>query len=193
MNYSPTTEVSGILRRIGAGDRNGARDLLPIVYHELRRLAQTYVRGERANHSLQATALVHEAFLRLCQNEIAAWRQDRAHFFAVAATTMRRVLVERARTHSAAKRRGAAVQDCITLSDRIESPERDINLVRLDEALDRLARFDRQQSGIVELRFFAEMTIEETAHVLQIFNATVKRKWTFAKARLYREIGGDKD
>lgn len=163
-------------------------ELLPLVYDELRRLAQGYLNNERAGHTLPATALVHEAYIRLVGWENVTW-QNRQHFFAVAAQIMRRVLVDYARARSFAKRDGE--QHKIQLSEILNLPEQSgaVDLLMLDDALDALAKFDLQQSKIVELRFFGGLTIEETAAALSISPATVKREWTIAKAWLFREIG----
>lgn len=165
-------------------------ELLPLVYDELRRLAQSYLNRERPNHTLPATALVHEAYIRMIGWENVTW-QNRAHFFAVAARIMRRVLIDYARGRNFQKREGARYQ--LSLSDIVSLPDQTgaVDLLRLDEALQALAQFDEQQSRIVELRFFGGLTIEETAHALNISPATVKREWTIAKAWLYREISGE--
>ncbi len=165
-------------------------ELLPLVYDELRRLAQGYLNNERPNHTLPATALVHEAYIRLVGWENVTW-QNRQHFFAVAAQIMRRVLVDYARSRNFAKRAGE--QHKVQLSAILNLPEQPdaVDLIALDDALDQLAKLDLQQSRIVELRFFGGLTIEETASALSISPATVKRDWTIAKAWLFREIGGD--
>ena len=163
-----------------------ARDaLLPIVYGELRRLAHHYMQGERAGHTLQTTALVNEAYLKLADLDRMQWR-DRAHFFAMAATLMRRVLVDHARDRACDKRGGAVVFTSIDGKDIGSSAN--IDVLALDEALDRLAAIDAQQSRIVELRFFGGLTIDETAEALDISPATVKRDWTWAKAWLYQQL-----
>ena len=155
------------------------------LYVELRRLAQGYLRRERAR-SVQATELVHEAYLRLMKDKHPPW-QDRTHFLAIAAISMRRLLVERARARSAAKRGGPQVQ--VTLDERLlASQEKSIDLVALDRALIDLACLDPQQARIVEFRFFGGMTVEETAEALGVSPATVKRHWTIARAWLMREL-----
>ena len=163
-----------------------ARDrLVPIVYEELRRLARHYMRGEREGHTLQTTALVNEAYLRLAGIDGLRWR-DRAHFFALAATLMRRVLVDHARQRGREKR-GAGVA-VTSLDENAIAPRSDVDVLALDDALARLAAVDPQQSRVVELRFFAGLSVEETAEALGISPATVKRDWATAKLWLYNEL-----
>jgi RNA polymerase sigma factor (TIGR02999 family) len=160
--------------------------LMPVVYDELRRQAARYLRREQAGHTLQTTALIHEAYLRLVDQRNVQW-QNRAHFFGIAAQMMRRILVDHARTKKRVKRGGSDVK--ISLADAaILVPEQDLDVVALDEALTRLAEIDEQQSRVVELRFFSGLTVEETAEVMGISPATVKRDWSMAKAWLHREI-----
>ncbi len=167
------------------GDTAALDALFPLVYDELRRLARSYLRGERSGHTLESTALVHEAYLRLV-NQNTSW-QNRAHFFGIAAQMMRRILVDHARGHNAARRGEGACK--VTLDEKIAGvQQRDIDVMAVDEALTRLAQFDVQQSRIVELRFFAGLSIEDTSEVLKISPATVKRDWAMAKAWLYREM-----
>jgi RNA polymerase sigma-70 factor, ECF subfamily len=162
--------------------------LLPIVYEELRRLAAAYLRRERPGQTLQPTALVHEAYLRLIKDRPGRW-QNRAHFCAIAAHSMRQILIERARARGALKRGG--LQPRVTLDEGLVAGEaRSIDLVALDEALDRLAELDPEQARLVELRFFGGLTIEETAEAMAISPATVKRHWTVARAWLARELEG---
>jgi RNA polymerase sigma factor (TIGR02999 family) len=169
-------------------DDPAARDaLVAIVYKELRRLAHHYMQGERANHTLQTTALVNEAYLRLTDLTRMQWR-DRAHFFAMAATLMRRVLVDYARERARDKRGGGVV--FTALEDEPMAATSSIDALALDEALDRLAAIDPLHARIVELRYFAGLTIEETSEALRISPATVKREWTWARAWLYHELGG---
>lgn len=179
-------EISVILKDWSGGNRASGDVLLALVYDELRRIARQYLRKERADHTLQPTALVHEAYLKLVDLSEVSW-QNRAHFFAVASNVMRHILVDHARARATDKRGGEAqriaLEDAENLSD-----DADIDLLALDEALKQLATFDEQQSRIVELRFFGGLTIEETAHVLEISPATVKREWTLAKAWLFRRI-----
>jgi RNA polymerase sigma factor (TIGR02999 family) len=160
---------------------------MPLVYQELRRLAHYYLQQERSDHTLQSTALVHEAYMRLAGQNPPQW-QNRAHFFGIAAHVMRQILVEYARAHSAAKRGGPNICKLV-LDDALQLPQAvNTDLIALDDALERLSELDEQQSRIVELRFFAGLTIEDTSEVLGISPATVKRDWTSARAWLYREI-----
>ena len=187
MHQDPSNAVTELLVRWREGDREALEDLMPLVYGELRRLAHHYLQRERSDHTLQSTALVHEAYLRLAGQNAPQW-QNRAHFFGIAAHVMRQILVEYARAHGAAKRGGAGV--CrVTLDAALDIQQRtDVDVVALDGALDRLSELDPQQSRIVELRFFAGLTIEDTSEVMGISPATVKRDWTSARAWLHREI-----
>jgi RNA polymerase sigma factor (TIGR02999 family) len=170
-------------------DRQSVDSLLPIVYQELRRLAASYIRRERPGQTLQPTALVHEAYLRLMKDKPGRW-QNRAHFCAIAAHSMRQILIERARARGAQKRGGARHR--VTLDEAlVAGGERSIDLVALDEALERLAAFDPEQARLVELRFFGGLTVEETAEAMHISPATVKRHWTVACAWLARELQGN--
>ncbi len=179
-------EISVILKDWSAGRRESADVLLSLVYDELRKIARRYLRKERSDHTLQPTALVHEAYMKLIDLSDVSW-QDRAHFFAVASSVMRNILVDHARARLAEKRGGEGQR--IALEDVVSfSREPDVDLLALDEALNKLAKFDEQQSRLVELRFFGGLTIEETAHVLEISPATVKREWTVAKAWLFRQM-----
>ncbi len=163
-----------------------ARDrLVPIVYEELRRLAHHYMRGEREDHTLQTTALVNEAYLRLAGIDGLRWR-DRAHFFALAATLMRRVLVDHARQRRREKRGGGLT--VVSLDENAVAPRPEVDVVALDGALERLAAVDPQQSRVVELRFFAGLSVEETAEALGISPATVKRDWATARLWLYNTL-----
>ena len=181
----PSQDVSELLRKWQSGDQEALQALVPLVYQELHRLAHHYLRGQRPDHTLQSTALVHEAYLRLARQNPAHFA-DRNHFFAVAALSMRQILVEYARSRRAAKRDGGYR---LTLDDAVSLLKgRSVELVDLDEALKDLARLDPQQSQIVELRFFAGLSIEETAQVLSISPATVKRHWTTARVWLHREM-----
>lgn len=182
-----SSEVTILLNRINEGDGKAPEELLPLVYSELRKLAHSYLQRERPDHTLQATALVHEAYIRLVDWENVSW-QNRAHFFAVAAQIMRKILVDHAREKKAQKRDSGQK---LSLDEAISLPsqnEREINLIALDEALEKLAEFDETQSKIVELRFFGGLTIDETAHALNISPSTVKREWTVARTWLFREI-----
>jgi RNA polymerase sigma factor (TIGR02999 family) len=167
-------------------DPAGRDRLVPIVYDELRRLAHHYMRGEREGHTLQTTALVNEVYLRLAGIERVQWR-DRAHFFAMAATLMRRVLVDCARQRGRDKR-GAGVTVTPLDAEQAIAAEPAVDVLALDEALDRLAAVDPQQSRVVELRFFAGLSVKETADALGISPATVKRDWATAKLWLYNEL-----
>ncbi|HXG54096.1 MAG TPA: sigma-70 family RNA polymerase sigma factor [Vicinamibacterales bacterium] len=162
--------------------------LLPLVYKELRRLAAGYIRREKPGQTLQPTALVHEAYLRLMKDRPDRW-QNRAHFCAIAAHSMRQILIERARARGAVKRGGGGPR--VTLDDALVAGEdRSIDLLALDEALERLAAMDPEQARLVELRFFGGLTIDETAEAMNISPATVKRHWTVARAWLARELEG---
>ena len=180
-------EVSGLLRAWGDGDRAALDRLTPIVYDELRRLASHYMRGERPGHSLQATALVNEAYVRLVDYKGMQW-QNRAHFFAVSAQLMRRILVDHARRHNL--KRGGGVQHVSLDETAIVGDDRAADLMALDDALDALARFDSRKVQVVELRFFGGLSVEETAEVLKVSSVTVMRDWSTAKAWLYRELAG---
>ena len=180
-------DVSILLRAWSDGDQNALDKLAPIVYDELRRLARYYLHRERPGHSLQATALVNEAYLRLVDYKRMRWG-NRAHFFAVSAQLMRRILVDHARRHNL-KRGGGAQR--VELEDiAVVGGGRAENLVALDDALQSLARMDARKARVVELRFFGGLSVEETAEVLQISQVTVMRDWSSARAWLYREMGG---
>jgi RNA polymerase sigma-70 factor, ECF subfamily len=179
-------EVTQLLIDLRAGNREAEAKLIPLVYAELRRLAAHYLRGERLDHTLQPTALVHEAYLRLTKLHGVDW-QGRSHFFAMAATVMRRILVDHARAQQAGKRE--ALHNAVSLEDAlVVSPARSDELIALDEALDKLAQLDVRRSKIVELRFFGGLSDEETGTVLGISARTVKRDWRIAKAWLYDEL-----
>jgi RNA polymerase sigma-70 factor (ECF subfamily) len=179
-------EVTQLLAQLRAGERDAESKLIPLVYAELRRLAAHYLRGERADHTLQPTALVHEAYIRLTGLHEVDW-QSRSHFFATAATVMRRILVDHARAQNANKREGC--RDAISLEEAlVVSPARSLQLIALDDALDRLAKLDVRRSKIVELRFFGGLSEEETGEVLGVSARTVKRDWRVAKAWLYNEV-----
>lgn len=168
------------------GDHGALEALVPLVYEELRRLARYYLSREKQNHTLSSTALVHEAYLRLVTQKEVTW-QNRAHFFAVAAQMMRRILVDHARRHTYAKRGGGAMT--LALDQAMATPQRrEVDLVALDDALQSLAKLDERQSRMVELRFFGGLSIEETSEVLGVSAPTVKREWASARAWLFREI-----
>jgi len=183
----PVEGVTQLLKDWGEGDQAALDRLMPLVYGELRRLANNYLRRERVNHTLQPTALVNEAYLKLVDQRNARW-QNRAQFFGVAAQLMRRILVDHARTHQAQKRGGSDQQRLsLTNVDRAaEKPE--IDLLALHEALNELAELDPQQSRIVELKFFGGLSIEETSEVLGIGHATVERDWKMARAWLRSKL-----
>ena len=179
-------DVTQLLADLQDGRPDAASQLIPLVYDELHRLARGQMRHERADHTLQATALVHEAYLRLVNQPQRTW-QNRAHFIAVAAQVMRRILVDYARARRTSKR-GSAPQRVPLEEPLLFTEEQSDDLVSLDEALERLAQFDHRQSRVVELRFFGGLTAEETAEVLGISSKTVKRDWTVARAWLHREV-----
>jgi RNA polymerase sigma factor (TIGR02999 family) len=180
--------VTELLLEWGGGDRAALDELVPIIHEELRRLARHQMRGERDNHTLQTTALVNEAFLRLVDLRRIQW-QDRAHFLALSARLMRRILVDHARSRSYQKR-GAGVANVTLDETLVASPERGIDLVALDDALEVLARVDARKSQVVELRFFGGLSVEETAEALKVSPETVTRDWRLAKVWLLREISG---
>jgi len=182
---TPSREVSELLLHWGKGDRKALQAILPLVYNELRRLARSNLRQQRPNHTLQTTALVHEAYLRLA-SEKSIHVENRAHFLGIAAQLMRWILVDYERNRRAAKR-GAGVTR-VTLDQSVASPQRDVDLLALDEALDRLAELDSQQSQIIELRYFGGLSIEDTSDFLGVSPATVKRSWASARAWLLREM-----
>ena len=181
------TEVSQLLLDWGNGDKAALDRLTPLVYEELHRLAHRHMRLERPDHTLQTTALVNEAYVRLVDQRNLHWK-NRAHFFSIASRLMRRILVDLARAHKRAKRGGGALE--VSLDEAsIVSSERAAELVALDEALTNLAEIDPRKSQVVELRFFGGMSVEETAEAMRLSPITIKREWSAAKAWLYREIG----
>jgi len=178
--------VTELLVDFTDGDHEALDKLIPLVYEELRRLARHYLRRERANHTLETTALVHEAYLRLVEQKNSNW-QNRAQFFGVAAQMMRRILVDYARSHRASKRGGSYRR--LSLSETaILYEDKNADLIVLDHMLDRLAVVDPQQSRVVELRIFGGLTVEETAEVMGISSRTVKREWSMARAWLHQQI-----
>jgi len=179
-------EVTQLLIEWSNGDKAALDRLMPLIHEELRRLAHHYMSRERAGHTLQTTALVNEAYLRLVNRKDVQW-QNRTHFFAIAATLMRTILVDHARSHAYAKRGGGARKTELDEA-MIVSQERAADVLALNDVLTELASFDPQQSRVVELRFFGGLTIEETAEVLHLSPATIKREWSTAKAWLYREL-----
>jgi len=182
-----SADVTRLLNRWQDGEEEALERLMPEVYGELRRLAASFLRSERRDHTLQPTALVHEAFLRLVEQQEVDW-QSRAHFYGIAARLMRRTLVDHARRKSAKKRGGP--QPTLSLTRVVPGSEPDIDVVALDQALERLAGMDPRQVRLVELRYFGGLTIAETAEVMDISPATVKREWSSARAWLFRELGG---
>jgi RNA polymerase sigma-70 factor, ECF subfamily len=182
-----TKDISKLLRAWSDGDQSALNGLTPIVYEELRRVAHRYMQRERQGHTLQTTALVNEAYMRLVGYKHMQW-QDRAHFFAVAAQVVRRILVDHARSHNI-KRGGNAHH--VSLDDvAIVSGDRTGDLMALDDAMNALARLDPRKVQIIEMRFFGGLSVEETAEVLKVSPATVRRDWSIAKFWLYRELGG---
>jgi RNA polymerase sigma-70 factor, ECF subfamily len=189
MSTSRPGDVTRLLLDLSNGRREATDQLLPLVYAELRELAARLLRHERADHTLQPTALVHEAYLRLVDQRVGTW-ENRAHFLGIAAQAMRRILVDHARRRSATKRRGARV----TLDDAVApSTGPSVDLLEIDAALSRLAELDPRQAQVVELRFFGGLSVEETAAVLGVGSATVKRDWTVARAWLHRELSGSRE
>lgn len=182
---SPAT-ITQLLIRWSDGDTSALDELAPQVYSELRRLAKYYLRQERPDHTLQPTDLIHEAYLRLVDAKEIDW-QNRAHFFGIAAVRMRHILVEHARSRQAAKRGGGEYLLSLGEADQL-AEEQDVNLLALHDALQKLEAIDSQKSRIVELRYFGGMTIEETAEVLKLSPATIKRDWSMARAWLRSEI-----
>ena len=186
MSTLPSEQITQLLLKWRNGDQESLDALIPLVYGELRRTARRQLRRERADHTLQSAALVNEVYLRLVDQKDANWR-NRSHFFGVASLLMRRILVDYARRHSA-QRRGAG-QTKLSISEGLVPPaQRDVDVIVIDEALNALAKLDPQQSRIVELRFFSGLSIEDTAEVLGVSPATVKREWGLAKAWLYLRI-----
>jgi RNA polymerase sigma factor (TIGR02999 family) len=184
---SPDTDVSALLHAWSNGDQDALQALTPIVYEELHRLARHYMRRERPGHSLQATALVNEAYMRLADYTRMQW-QDRAHFFAVSAQAMRRILVDHARRHNVKRGRGVQHVSLEDVAVVAQGEEVETDLVALDEALIGLTRIDPRKAQIVEMRFFGGLTVEEIGGVLKVSPGTVKRDWRAAKAWLYQEL-----
>ncbi len=180
-------EITRLLGEIGRGQKEAVNELLPLVYDELHRLARIYFQRERDEHTLQPTALVHEAYLRLVDQRVPL--ESRNHFMAVAATQMRRILLDHARKHRSARRGGDGQK--VLLEDTMAiSEQQPLDVIALDAALDKLAVLDPTQAQMVELRFFAGLSVEETAEVLKLSPATIKRSWNSARAFLHREIAG---
>ena len=179
--------VTQMLREWSGGNMDVLDDLMPLVYEELRRQASRFLRKERADHTLQTTALIHEAYIKLIDQKSIEW-QNRAHFFAIASVAMRRILVDHARERHRLKRGGAAENLPLDEALQISSDEKSVDLIALDEALNRLAKFDERQARVVELRYFSGLSNDETAEVLGVSNATVRLDWNLAKAWLKQEI-----
>jgi len=180
--------ITALLLDWSHGDAEALEKLVPLVYGELKRLAERSLRRERSGHTLQPTAVVHEAFLKLVDQQRVEWK-SRAHFFAIASQAMRRLLVDHARARRAEKRGGYATRVVLDEATRATPPV-DLDLLALDDALDRLSSLDAGQARVVELRFFGGLTVEETAEVVGASAATVKRDWRSAKAWLFRELKG---
>ncbi|HSK72609.1 MAG TPA: sigma-70 family RNA polymerase sigma factor [Pyrinomonadaceae bacterium] len=180
-------QITQFLKQWSGGDREALDQLMPLVYNELRRQASRYLRRERSNHTLQTTALINEAYLKLINQNEVKW-QNRAHFFAIAAQAMRRILVDYARERNRQKRGGNEEDLPLEEAFTIAAQEKSVDLIALDEALNELAKFDERQARVVELRYFSGLSIDETAEVLGISNVTVRRDWNMAKAWLYQEI-----
>jgi RNA polymerase sigma factor (TIGR02999 family) len=182
----PGESVTSLLSQWAAGDAAALEALIPLIYEDLHRIAARHLRQERPGHTLQSTALINEVWLRLIDQQNISW-QNRAHFFGVSAEIMRRILVDHARRKQAGKRGGGVAT--IALDENVDwSDERDVSLVALDDALVALALQDPQQSKVVELRFFAGLSVEETAEVLGVSPTTIKREWRMARAWLLREM-----
>ncbi len=186
MQRGPSNQVTELLVQWRGGDKAALDALMPLVYRELRRIAQHYLSNERSDHTLQSTALVHEAYVRLTEQDLPRW-QNRAHFFAVAAQLMRQILVDYARSYRASKRGGNVCKLALEEAQEHSQPV-DVDIVALDDALKTLAEMDAQQSRVVELKFFGGLSIEDTAAVLGISPSTVKRDWITARAWLFREL-----
>jgi RNA polymerase sigma-70 factor (ECF subfamily) len=182
------SDVSTLLRAWSEGDQSALKGLTPIVYDELHRLAHRYLERERPGHTLQTTALVNEAYIRLVDYKRMQW-QNRAHFLAVSAQVMRRILVDHARGHNV--KRGAGVQHVSLDEGAVIGGDQASDLVALDDAMNALARLDPRKVQIIEMRFFGGLSVEETAEVLKVSPATVRRDWSIAKFWLYRELGGE--
>jgi len=183
------TQITEWLQRLSAGDRRAVDFLLPVVYDELRRLAESQLQHERGDHTLQATALVHEAYMRLIGQQNIVW-QNRAHFMAIAAQAIRRILVDHARSRGSAKRGGGRARISLD-SQLVYDDTQATDLIALDESLRRLGEQYPDKARVVELRFFGGLTIEDAAEVLGVTTRTIERHWQFARAWLFREIVGD--
>ncbi len=180
-------QITTLLREWSAGNREALDKLLPLVHAELRRQAKRYLRRERAGHTLQTSALIHEAYLKLIEQRDVEW-ESRTHFFAISAQLMRRILVDHARTRDALKRGGENLKLSLEAAMLVVVNEKNVDLIALDEALTKLAEIDEQQVRLVELRFFSGLSMAEAAGVLKISRATATRDWAMAKAWLHREL-----
>lgn len=187
-NAEKNAQITQLLKEWGDYGEGEVLDrLMPLIYEELRRQASRYLKKERAGHTLQTTALINEAYLKLIDQRSVEW-QNRNHFFAIAAQAMRRILVDHARERHREKRGGAAENLPLDEALTIATPEKSVDLVALDEALNRLAMFDERQARVVELRYFSGLSIDETAEILGVSNVTVRRDWDFAKAWLHQQL-----
>jgi RNA polymerase sigma-70 factor, ECF subfamily len=183
---SVSPDITSMLRRLAQGNQDAANELIPVIYHELHRLAASHLRHERANHTLQPTALVNEAYIKLVAQRDADWH-SRAHFFAVASNLMRRILVDHARRNLRAKRGGRNAK--LSLDDvLLVALDRSDKMLALDESLTRLEKMDTRQARIIELRYFGGLTVDEVAKILDLSPTSVRREWTSAKAWLYGEL-----
>lgn len=180
-------QVTGLLAQLREGNQEAANELILLIYNDLRRIAGAYMQGERRGHTLQSTALVHEAYVRLTGGEPVEW-QNRAHFFAIAAHTMRQVLLDYARRRHADKRGGAGACKVNLDAELLVGTDSLEDVIAIDEVLERLAQIDPRQSRLIELRFFAGLTVEESAEVMGVSAVTIKREWRSAKAWLHREL-----
>ena len=180
-------DITVLLQKVKVGDAHAASDLMPLIYQELHAVAARHMQRERPNHTLQPTVLVHEAFLQLAQEDVVDW-QNRAHFFAIASRAMRRVLIDHARAAKADKRPGGHQQ--VSLHEAMQVTDQSIDVLALNEALDRLAALDPRQAQVVEMRFFAGLSFEEIAEVLGVSLRTAKRDWTISRAWLHAELSG---
>jgi RNA polymerase sigma-70 factor, ECF subfamily len=185
--HDPSHQITAMLREWGGGDRDALEKLMPLVYNELHKQAARYLRRERPNHTLQPTALIHEAYVKLVGQREPNW-ESRTHFFAIAAQAMRRILIDHARAKHQEKRGGDNITLALDDAALVITDEQNVDLLALDEALDRLSEIDEHQVRIVELRFFSGLSLEETAEALGISRATVAREWSIAKTWLRREL-----
>lgn len=183
------TNITQLLQEWNSGNSDVLEQLMPLVYEELRRQAVQFLRKERTNHTLQPTALIHEAYLKLIGQKDVEW-QNRSHFFALASTLMRRILVDHARERQREKRGGREENLPLEVALNVSGGEKSVDLIALDEALNRLARMNERQARVVELRYFSGLSNDETAEVLKVSNATVRNDWNIARAWLRREISG---